>query len=308
MVCPSKSDEYLPSFVGQAASWAPRFAPFQDPGKWGATDFAGKTTIGPAAFQYPDKLAFTLFHEGRHYTDFTTKGTVVWNQPANEVRAREADKKYLNTLFKLTETDLEFHKKGLASERERERAWNAAALSYNPFKKADRIKFRGAGTSMKFEADPRLAKELSDIQGLADDFRNKVLSRARRDAGDRRLARLRQLAGKACADPASITQRELMTIVLPSGDELPRPNILASFGCADKLYYDLIEFLLQGREPSADRIQEMARANLQIELPPPQSAEWPIIIPPPTSADPGPPQPVLGSIVWFSLAGLADMA
>ena len=144
-----------------------------------------------------------------------------------------------------------------------------------------------------------------DIKGLADDFRNKVL----RDAKTRHLSVLQYISNQACDYPAGVTQDYLDSITLPSQDEVPEVPLLARIPrCPEALFNDISRLIHDGKIPppshlSARWLKDRAERLIfddTLNTPPP----------PPTEASPfvPPPQPVLGSVVWLNLAGVADMA
>ena len=264
--------------------------PITEPGAVASTSPDGVTIIF-GRFRTAAEYATMLYHERIHYDQLTTKGR--GDVLTASQREMEAYRIGLNDL-----EDFGFDK---ATEDQLRASLKTSQIKYQLRDAQEKKESRSVSEKLKrfLYGDklrtpvsqyvvPHSPDELVKIRDEAEAFERKV----RKDTADRRLASLKALARRACANPSSVTQQELMTMKLPSGEELPRPNILASFDCVDKLYYDLIQFLLQGREPSAERIQEMARANLPMDtsdiiLVPPG-----VVIPDATLPD-DPPTPVL---------------
>lgn len=128
---------YVECHIGKKAVWAPAYS--EGLNVLGQTEADGKVLIGPDAFGSPGLLAYTLYHEGKHFHDFLRPGVDLKNEFADEVRRREKDKPFLESVFDFTPEDMRKFESGLERKRALAARWEKdIARGLDPYKVEDR--------------------------------------------------------------------------------------------------------------------------------------------------------------------------
>lgn len=106
---PNRTDvpNAMPSYLGQEAVFAPKFDATLPIGKAGLTTDDGTVRLGWTAFEYPGKLAATLFHEKEHLHDLLASNRDLRNDAAVELRIRTAQRGAMVSVFELRTPDMD---------------------------------------------------------------------------------------------------------------------------------------------------------------------------------------------------------
>lgn len=263
--------EYVQSDIGKRASWAPGIDWNTPAGRFGYTDLDGKVGLGPEAFEYPGRLAFTLWHEGRHYDELLVSGVDYRNQPAREVLLREREQPGgLKEIFGLSDEDITRHQELLAAERDRAAQWeDQMREGFDPFKIAHKDAFRGnihlpqgaSPRSWLSAGDEETLKEISERAARLREERRKLEDEKRRkdEAGLQSLEYLQGLANRACLigwmDPTALDLARLVPGSAFYCENAPR-IMNADDGCSYTVYGDILGQLCRREVLSPVRINE----------------------------------------------------
>lgn len=296
-----KSPDYLDSYIGQTASWSPAHRGSMQKGRWGLTDPDGHVSIGPDAFEYVGKLGLALYHEAQHFERLLTPNQDMRNEPAEEVRVREAEKKHLKSVFELEPKDIEDHEKMLVEMQKRAKIWDTQIRQgLDPYKRGDRASFPGAGHGSWLEKDPDISRELEEIKRGTAELREN----ARKAADEYHLADLQHLALSAC-DSGPIDQSRLDLIERrpdPAIYCLDPSAISVDAPCRQLAYLDMLDQLCRGPRLDAAGLNERVRTLYG------GSAQAPIEEARPTPAPPGTMEATPPPNATGELASLASKA
>lgn len=244
----AKTDDDVPGFIGNHIDFSPTFSLKTPDGAAGYTDDSGRVIIGPRAFEYPGKLAFTIFHESEHFERLLTPGLDLRNVPGEEVSTREKERPALKSRFDLKDKDIVGFDTVLKSEKIRAKKWaTLIGQGFDPYKKHLQTAFPGGYRPLWLEEGE--IDVVNDILGRA-----KTLREREQDAQLNRT--ITDLALRSCDAPGSVSQEELNALPRPhEADYISRnPYPLDVRPCVAKVY----EYLGKGGVDAS----EVARLSL----------------------------------------------
>lgn len=150
---PTSADD-IPGFIGESASYTPKYSERLPQNTSGTTDDAGNVLIGPDAFDSPGKLAFTLYHEGEHFERLLTPSLNLRNLPQEEVSARERQKPLLKDTFDFSDKAIDGFDKVLAADKSRAEKWRQLMVQgLDPYKLSHQPAFPPSRGPMRLEDD-----------------------------------------------------------------------------------------------------------------------------------------------------------
>jgi hypothetical protein len=241
-----KTSLHVPSYEGETAVWQPVVAQDLPKKTYGQTWPDGRVELGLASFQYVGKLAYTLWHESRHFQDFLTprEKLDLVNEPASEVRVREEGLRYRGSIFGITKEDRDNEDLYIAAERRRAETWKMSLFKMrlrmgDPYSAKWREGLPGAN-SYGVVGDPEVTRKLAEIQRGADDLKVGL----EREAQRRRAERIPPVAmppGMPYVPPPVATPPGMPLVPLPERPGVEPPIVrvgtnlwaLASAACQD---------------------------------------------------------------------------
>jgi hypothetical protein len=260
--------------------------------------------LGLASFEYVGKLAYTIWHEGRHFQDLLTPPDKLslLNEPASEVRIREEGLKYRESVFDITRKDREDEDRYLESERSRERYWRKTLLEIrgtggDPYSAKWREGLPGANTYGML-LDHEVTRRLSEIKREGENLKANLERESERRRAERippvamppgmPLVPLPErpgveppivqvgtnlwvLASAACQDPDALTSEQTRgwLVGFPDGRDWGRYEAKS---CADELYNELMRINMSRGSLTQDRLRARARGSQSRTDRPPASA------------------------------------
>lgn len=206
----ARTEDDVSGYIGRQTAFAPIFDPGLPDTRSGESRDDGTELIGPKAFAYPGKLAFTLYHEGQHFERILTPDLDLRNIPDWEVREREAQRPLLVDTFSLKRDDLEQFEAGLKRDEERAVKWNELIKGgLDPYKKSNQPAFPG-NNQVRWLQDGA-EDELDAIhEGTR---RQRAL--ANREHDQRLKIAIGELVRRSCDAPGSVSQGELDALSWP---------------------------------------------------------------------------------------------
>jgi hypothetical protein len=130
---------YFECYIGKEATWNPVFSENIPKGRWGETLPDGHVVIGADAFDYPGRLAYTLYHEGVHFQDSLTPDKDLRNDPAIELDHRREHQGRLKETFGLRDKDVEAFDLKMEGLQRNAKLWDTAIkMGHDPYKRETR--------------------------------------------------------------------------------------------------------------------------------------------------------------------------
>ncbi len=248
--------EFIVSHLGETASWNPNSRSTLRKGLYAETQPDGSVSVGPDAFEYAGKLGLTLYHEAMHFERKLKPDQDLRNEPAEEVRAREAAKRHLRSIFQLEQKDIDDHERVFQAEMARASVWEEQIKrGLNPYKLTDRPAFRGAGHGSWLESDPDVSRELERIEKGQEDLRRA----AKKASADFHLAKLRVLAESACDyGPVAQTRLDLVERHSDAAVYCADPPA-AGASCHQRAFRDMLDQLCRSERIDAAGLNERIR-------------------------------------------------